>query len=70
MTDGGFQTFLSPIEELELKDAVRARKKKVTLGGRDFTIKYERDKVWVQTVKWGGACGWFKIDRIGEFSDA
>lgn len=61
--------FLNPLEELELKDAVDAKKKKVVLGGREFTIRYEGSEVFVRIKEGMVPCGWFDIDRIGEFGE-
>lgn len=65
----GVKHFLNPIEELELKEAVDTKKKKATIGGRDFTLKYENDRVFVQIKDGFVPCGWFDPDKIAEFEE-
>jgi hypothetical protein len=60
-------SFLNPIEELELKDAVEARKRKITLGGRDYRIEYRGERIWLQVTKGLVPCGEFLIERLGDF---
>lgn len=49
----------TPLEMLDLLDAVDAHKKKVTLGDKEFTIDYWDDKVLVKPVVGVVPLGWF-----------
>jgi hypothetical protein len=58
-----------PIQLFELRDAVRARKKTITLDGKSFNIKYNKDTFFIAPKYGWVPCGHFEyahaFDEIG-----
>lgn len=62
-------SFLNPLQELELKEAVDKKRKKFSTDKYDFLIDYHGKQVWLHPTKGLVPCGWFAIERLGEFND-
>jgi len=52
----------TPLEVMDIMDAVDARKRVVYLSGEPFTIRYDHGRFFVQKKETFAPCGWFSED--------
>ena len=67
------QKRLNPLELIDLRKAVTARKKTVEMQGKKFDLRYKKKQVWFQPSGkiFGTPCGWVDIEWLvkGRFLD-
>lgn len=61
--------WLSPVQILELRDAVSKRQSTVVLGGKVFAVTYHDDKakVFVKYVSDFAPAGWFTYQQLEQY---
>lgn len=59
MAKAGSDAWPTPLEMLDLMDAVDAKQDKVMLSDKEFTVDYWEDKVLVKPVEGIVPMGWF-----------
>lgn len=57
----------TPLEMLDLMDAIDQQKKEVTLSGKVFTIRYRDNKYLVQPKEGYVPMGWFDDNSFVEY---
>jgi hypothetical protein len=56
-----------PLEMLEVRKAVLARKKKFRVRGKNFTLRYDGKQVFFRPEKGYAPCGWLTIARVENY---
>lgn len=58
--------FMNPLNKIKWRNAIIARKTKLTLDGRDFTLNYKRlpGKVLIKPAKGYTPMAWLDVNRV------
>jgi hypothetical protein len=61
----GFEdSWPTPLDMLEIMDAVDAQRKTVSFGNRTYSIQYHGKSVFIQNLDDYVPCGWFTEDEF------